>query len=173
MAGMLFLYFLKRNPAFMRRIVRWFARILPKKIADSVDHVLDSFVEGLSILHDPKLLLQISLWSIFFWVVISVGFWGCVKAFHPDFPFTGTFLIMILLAIGIAIPTPGGVGSYHLMCQIGLMRFFNVPEAEASAIALVSHFINFGPIIVQGIIFIWHEGLSTRKLKTIAEEKEQ
>ena len=172
LVGLLFLYYLKKNPAFIRRIVRWFERFLPKKAADSIDQILDSFVEGLSILHDPGILAKISYWSLIFWLVICVSFWAGAKAFFPSFPFTGTFLIMILLAIGIAVPTPGGVGSYHLLCKIGLMRFFDVPEAQASAIALVSHAINFIPVTIQGLIFLWHEGLSTRKISSIAQSTE-
>lgn len=170
LVGLLFLYYLKKNPVFIRRIVGWFERFIPKKAALSIDHVLDSFVEGLSILHDPRILVKVSYWSVLFWVEICAVFWACTKAFYPSFPFTGTFLIMILLAIGIAVPTPGGVGGYHLLCKIGLMRFFDVPEAQAGAIALVSHAINFIPITIQGLIFVWHEGLSARKIKSIAEE---
>lgn len=168
--GLLFLYYLKKNPAFIRKIVRWFERFLPKKVGASIDQILDSFVEGLSILHDPRILAKISYWSVIFWLVICVSFWAGARAFHPSFPFTGTFLIMILLAIGIAVPTPGGVGSYHLMCKIGLMRFFDVPETQASAIALVSHAINFIPITIQGLAFLWHEGLSTRKISSLTDK---
>lgn len=168
--GLVFLYYLKKNPAIIRRMVGWFERFLPKKAAASIDQVLDSFIEGLSILHDPGVLIKVSYWSVFFWLVICANFWACAKAFHPVFPFTGTFLIMILLAIGIAVPTPGGVGSYHLMCKIGLMTFFNVPESEATAIALVSHAINFLPITLEGLIFMWHEGLSAGKISRIAQE---
>lgn len=171
--GLMFLYYLKKSPAFIRKLVRGIERFLPKKAAASLDHVVDSFVEGLSILHDPGILFKISYWSIIFWLVICVGFWACAKAFHPAFPFTGTFLIMILLAVGIAVPTPGGVGSYHILCKFGLMRFFNVPDAQASAIALVSHAINFIPVIFQGLIFFWHEGLTTRKISNIAEKSEE
>lgn len=169
--GMVFLYYLKKNPAFVRRIVGWFERFLPKKAVASIDHVLDSFVEGLSILHDPRVLIKVSYWSLLFWLVICANFWACAKAFHPAFPFTGTFLIMILLAIGIAVPTPGGVGGYHLLCKIGLMTFFDVPEAQATAIALVSHAINFLPITLEGLIFLWHEGLSAGKISRIARNE--
>jgi uncharacterized protein (TIRG00374 family) len=167
-----FLYYLKRNPALIRKIVGWFARILPEKIRHSIDGVLDSFIEGLSILHDPVILLKITYWSILFWLVIAVSFWAGVRAYLPTFPFTGTFLIMILLAIGIAVPTPGGVGSYHLACKIGLTRFFDVPDAQAGAIALVSHAISFIPITIQGLFHLWHEGLSTKRLSKMTEQPE-
>jgi uncharacterized protein (TIRG00374 family) len=167
----LFLYYLKTRPTLVQKIVRKIDRFLPKKIAHSLEDILDSFIQGLSILHDPKLLLTIGGWSIAFWLVISLGFWGVVRAYITDFAFTNTFLIMILLAIGVAVPTPGGVGSYHLACKIGLSRFFGVPDAQAGAIALVSHFIAFVPVTLLGLLFLWHEGLSAAKLKKMAEKE--
>ena len=168
----IFLYFLSMKPAPMKKFIRKIERILPDRIAHSLDEVLDSFIQGLSILHDPKILITISYWSIFLWMVIAVGFWAGVRAFIPHFAFQNTFLIMILLAIGVAIPTPGAVGSYHLACKIGLASFFSVPDAQAGAIAIVAHFITFVPVTILGIIFLWQEGLSAKKLTKIAEKAE-
>jgi uncharacterized protein (TIRG00374 family) len=166
------LYYLKHNPAAVRKLAKWCERFLPKKIGEKIDGVLESFIEGLSILSDKLLLFKISYWSILFWLVISVSFWATAKAYGVDFPFSGTFLIMILLAIGVAVPTPGGVGSFHFACKFGLTRFFDVPDAQAGAIALVFHATSFIPVTIQGLIFLWHEGLSTKKLSTLAEDEE-
>ena len=105
-------------------------------------------------------------------MIISLSFWATAKAYAVDFPFTGTFLIMILLAIGVAVPTPGGVGSFHFACKFGLTHFFDVPDAQAGAIALVFHATSFIPVTIQGLIFLWHEGLSTKKLSALTEDKE-
>lgn len=169
---LVFLYFLRMKPEPMKKFIRKIERILPDRIAHKLDDVLDSFIQGLSILHDPKILITISYWSIFLWMVIAVGFWAGVRAFIPQFAFQNTFLIMILLAIGVAIPTPGAVGSYHLACKIGLTSFFSVPDVQAGAIAIVAHFITFVPVTILGIIFLWQEGLSAKKLTTIAEKAE-
>ena len=169
---LLFLYYLKRNPTVVRKIAKWFERFLPKKVGEKIDGILESFIEGLSILSDRLILFKISYWSILFWMVISVSFWATAKAYGVDFPFTGTFLIMIILAIGVAVPTPGGVGSFHFACKFGLTRFFDVTDAQAGAIALVFHATSFIPVTIQGLIFLWHEGLSTQKLSTLAEDKD-
>jgi uncharacterized membrane protein YbhN (UPF0104 family) len=139
----LFLYYLKTKPVVVRKMIGKIERFLPAKIAHSIDDILDSFIQGLSILHDPKILWKISYYSIGFWLLICAGFWAGVHAYYPNFAFFSTFLVMTLLALGVAVPTPGGIGSYHLACQLGLTRFFNVPEAQASAIALVSHALAF------------------------------
>src|SRR5262249_29690261 len=118
----------------------------------------------------PILILKIAIWSAFLWFVIALSFWATARAYLTEFPLPNVFLIMIVLAIGIAVPTPGGVGSYHLACKIGLTRFFGVPDSQATAIAVVSHFINFVPVLILGIFFLWHEGLTAGKITHIAEE---
>jgi uncharacterized protein (TIRG00374 family) len=166
-----FLYYLKTRPVVVRRIISKVERVLPKKMSHSIDDILDSFIQGLAILHDPKILWKITYYSILFWFLICVGFWASVRAYVPGFDLTATFLVMPLLAIGIAVPTPGGVGSYHFACQIGLTLFFDVSEAEAAAVALVSHAIVFIPMTIVGVIFLWQEGLSTTNLQKMTEEK--
>ncbi len=166
-----FLFLLKTKTETVKRMIAKIERFLPSKIAHSIDDILDSFIQGLSILHDPGILLRISYQSIIFWLVICGGFWAGVRAYIPDFSFTSTFLIMPLLAVGVAVPTPGGVGSYHLLCKLGLTLFFNVPEAQASAVALASHAVVFIPVTIAGVIFGWQDGLNASNIQKIAEKE--
>ena len=173
LAGLiLFLYYLKTKPVLVRRLIGKIERFLPKRISHSIDEILDSFIQGLSILHDPKILWKIGYYSIGFWLLICAGFWAGTQAYVPGFDFTATFLLMPLLAIGIAVPTPGGIGSYHFACQIGLTIFFNVPKAEAAAVALTSHALVFIPITILGLIFLWQEGLNAVKIRKMTQKAE-
>ena len=58
-------------------------------------------------------------------------------AFGIDMPFAGTFLLQALLVIGVAVPTPGAVGSYHEAYRIGVTTFFGAPNDAAVAAAIV------------------------------------
>jgi uncharacterized protein (TIRG00374 family) len=170
LALLLFLYYLKTRPDVVRKWIAKFERRLPARIAHSIDDILDSFNQGLSILHDPRIIFKIAYNSILFWIMICAGVWAGIRAYVPEFHFFGTFLIVPLLAIGIAVPTPGGIGSYHYACQLGLTRFFNVPEAAAGAVALVSHALVFIPITILGMILLWREGLNAVKIKQMTEK---
>ena len=167
----LFLYYLKTKPAAVRKWIVKLERILPSKIAHSLDDILDSFIHGLSILHDLRTLWKIAYFSVFFWILICVGVWAGIRAYVPDFHFFDTFLIVPLLAIGIAVPTPGGIGSYHYACQLGLTRFFGVSDTSAAAIALVSHAMTFIPITIVGVFLLWREGLNAVKLQKMTQNK--
>ena len=167
----LFLYYLKTKPVVVRKWIVKLERHLPARIAHSLDDILDSFIQGLSILHDLRTLWKIAYYSIFFWMLICAGVWAGIRAYVPDFHFFGTFLIVPLLAIGIAVPTPGGIGSYHYACQLGLTRFFSVSDNDAAAIALVSHALTFIPITIVGVILLWREGLNAVKIQKMTQNQ--
>jgi hypothetical protein len=61
-------------------------------------------------------LLAVAL-SLPLWVSIGWGIWCVTTAFGINLPFTGTFLIIALLIVGVSVPTPGGVGASRRPCR--------------------------------------------------------
>ena len=47
--------------------------------------------------------------------------------------------LMVLAALGIAIPSPGGTGTFHFLVTLGLSVLYGVPEEIALTYATVSH----------------------------------
>jgi hypothetical protein len=68
----------------------------------------------------------------------------------------------------VAVPTPGGVGSYHEAYRIGVTTFFGAPNDRAVAAAILTHAISFVPVLVLGAIFMSQDGLSFKGLKDMA-----
>jgi uncharacterized membrane protein YbhN (UPF0104 family) len=83
-------------------------------------------------------------------------------------PFTGSFLLQALLVIGVAVPTPGAVGSYHEAFRIGVTTFFGAPNDAAVAAAIVLHAVGFIPVMLVGALFMAQDGLSVRRLQDLA-----
>jgi hypothetical protein len=73
-----------------------------------------------------------------------------------------------MLVIGVAVPTPGGVGSYHEAYRIGVTSFFGVPNDQAVAAAIVVHVVGFVPILLLGLLFMVQDGLSLGGLQALA-----
>ena len=71
--------------------------------------------------------------------------------------------------VGVAVPTPGGVGSYH---EAYLFRRDLVlrrrPNDQAVAAAIVVHAIAFMPVLLLGLVFMAQDGLSFGRLKALA-----
>jgi uncharacterized membrane protein YbhN (UPF0104 family) len=84
-------------------------------------------------------------------------------------PFTGTFLLQALLVIGVAVPTPGAVGSYHEAYRIGVTAFFGAAEDAAVAAAIVTHAISYIPVVLAGVIFMAQDGLSMGRVNELTQ----
>lgn len=135
---------------------------------------LNHFLDGLRVIERPKDLVvtlgaSIVLWYIIFW---QVRF--CLLAFGLDLPLRAAYLLVTLSVIGLAIPTPGGIGAMHKAVQFGLTAFFAVGLNEATAIALVHHAICFIPITVIGLLCLPLVGLRLGQVGTVTDlDKEQ
>lgn len=69
--------------------------------------------------------------------------------------------IFVLGGIAMAIPLPGGTGSYHLLVSKGLLLFYAIPEHSAIGFATIFHGWQTMVVIVFGIIcFILSEVLA-------------
>jgi uncharacterized membrane protein YbhN (UPF0104 family) len=63
----------------------------------------------------------------------------------------GAILIMMpLLVLGIAIPTPGGAGGYHAAMKFGLTRLFLVSESVAVGAGFLMHAVVVIPVVLLG-----------------------
>jgi uncharacterized membrane protein YbhN (UPF0104 family) len=104
------------------------------------------------------------------WVCIAGESWAVTRAFDIALPFTGTFLVQAFLVIGVAVPTPGGVGSFHEAYRWAITTFFHAANDNAVAAAIVVHLISYLPVIVAGLALMVHDGLSVRQLQQLAGE---
>ncbi len=161
------------RPAALGRWGLKLERLLPGRIAHAVAHLLQHFAEGLAIVRAPGRLALTLLLSLLLWLVIVVMIWAGIRAFHIELPFTGTFLLLALIAVGVSVPTPGGVGAFEAAVRIGLTSFYGVQNDRAVGAALVLHAASVLPTIVLGFLFLVQDGLDLggmRKLATAAAE---
>jgi uncharacterized membrane protein YbhN (UPF0104 family) len=86
------------------------------------------------------------------------------------FGYLGSFLVMTLLVVGVAMPTPGQIGGFHAMYKIAVVKFFGVDEATAVGAGFVLHAISFLPVTLLGLAFMAREGLTFARMKQMASE---
>jgi uncharacterized protein (TIRG00374 family) len=137
---------------------------------EPVGAFLVHFLDGLRVLQRPRDLLvtmgaSIALWYGIYWQVKLT-----LLIFHLDFPLRVCYFLVTLAVIGLAIPTPGGVGGFHKATQVGLTAFFGVELNQATAIAIVNHAICFLPITLIGLLCLPFIGVRLRDVDTMAKE---
>jgi uncharacterized membrane protein YbhN (UPF0104 family) len=167
------MFFAAKDP---EAIGRWAFKLehwLPGRVTRVVAELLQRFVEGLAVVRAPVRLLMALALSVPLWLSIAVGIWTVTKAFHIDMSFTGSFLLLSMLVVGVAVPTPGGLGAFEASARIGLTSFFAVPNDRAVGAALVLHATSVLPTLALGFLFLIQDGLdfgAMQKLATAAAE---
>lgn len=165
-SGFIILFIWGNKPQVFKKIIMYILFWGSERIKQKAVNVVESFSSGLGILRQPWLLLKVVVLSFIFWFMICVSTSFIIWAFMPGIAFIHGIFIMGLLVAGIAIPTPGGVGTFHLLVRNGLI-WLNVDANVASAIALLYHLISVGPPLIMGILFMWYEGLKWEKIKNM------
>jgi len=140
------------------------------KWSEPFSNFLNHFLDGLRVLQRPRDLLvtmaaSFALWYIIYWQVTVT-----LLAFDLHLPLRVSFLLVTLAVIGLAIPTPGGVGGFHKATQVGLTTFFGVELNLATAVAIVYHAICFVPITVIGLLCLPLVGMRLRDVRGMAED---
>lgn len=169
---MVLMWVLATHPERIGGFVFVAAGVLPHTVADRLAELARTFSTGFAVAREPRALAAALVWSFPLWLAIAAEAWLVTIAFDIAMPFTGTFLLQALLVIGVAVPTPGAVGSYHEAYRIGVTTFFGAAEDAAVAAAIVTHAISYFPVIVTGLLFMVQDGLSVGRLKALAVTKE-
>jgi hypothetical protein len=153
-----------RREATLRILAPLIGR-LPARYAGAVNRLIDHFIEGFRIVADPALLFSATLLSIVIWLVDVVAIYLLFLAFGLHLPVAAAFVLMIILIIGIAVPTaPGFIGNWHYFCILGL-GLFGIPKTDALTFAIIYHALSIGIVILLGLIFLPFNRFSVSDLR--------
>ena len=158
------------RPALTHRLVELCLRLLPGALRAKVGGLVYGLLDGLAVTRDPLRLAQSVAMSFPLWLSIAAGIWMVTVAFHMTIPFTGSFLIVALLTVGVAVPTPGAVGGFHEAFRVGAAVFYGVDNDRAVGAALVLHAASFVPVTLLGGLFMMQDGLNLARVRRMGDE---
>jgi uncharacterized protein (TIRG00374 family) len=173
LGALVVLFVLAGNPARLRRAMERLERMLPSALAGVVARIAEKFARGLAAIRRPGRLIVALAWSFPLWLCIAVGIWAMAMAFQLAVPFTGSFLMIALLVLGVAVPTPGAVGGFHAAFRYGATAFFGAPDDAAVGAAIVLHLFSIGPALLLGLFFAAQEGLNVGGMRRLADQAGQ
>ena len=149
-------------------VVAQVARRLPPRFGASVGRFLIKFSAGLGIARHPGRFMRAFAWSFPLWLCLCVSTWCMCQAFGIALPPAGSLLMMMLMVLGVSVPTPAGVGGFHAAFQFGVTGFYAAPVDAAVGAALVLHALSFGPVTLLGIVWMARDGLTFRSAVDLA-----
>lgn len=144
-------------------------------------HVL-AFLDGLRAMQNRSTAVKTLALSLMIWLTICAQLWCLIRAYIDAFPIAGIFLILAVTVVGVAIPTPGGVGGYQYLMSIALIQFFHPflsefnAESQAAGISNGTYIVSMVPVILIGLILLHREGFtifSAARLSSEGKESER
>jgi len=130
------------------------ARLLPNRYAEKAESLIHHFIDGLQVVANLRQLVRISVLSIMIWGADVAAFYLLFLACGFDLSVAAAVVVLVILIIGIAIPTaPGFIGNWHYACILGL-GLFGISKTDALTYAVVSHFLSLMVAVIPGLIFL-------------------
>jgi glycosyltransferase 2 family protein len=161
------LYFFRPS---IRRAHEFLGKLLPKRFRDSWMHFFDTFTETLGLAKHHSAFAKVLLCTAGVWACLTGQFYLTTLALHRPLPFDSAFFVTGVTTVGLAIPTPGGVGGFHKACQLVLTNFYRFDVDSSVATAILFHIVGTVPVLVTGLALFAREGLKWRDVTRSAAD---
>jgi uncharacterized protein (TIRG00374 family) len=172
LAALAVMFIAAGHPERLGRAMIRLERVGPSAFAGLVARVVEKFARGLGAVRRPGRLLGALAWSFPLWLSIAAGVWAVAVAFRFAVPFTGSFLLIALLVVGVAVPTPGAIGGFHEAFRLGVTAFFSAPGSAAVGAAIVLHLLTIVPSVLLGLVFAAQAGLNLSGMRRLADRSQ-
>lgn len=162
-------------PARAVRVVEAVAkRILPERIGGAVVGALESFLGGLAVLRDSRLLVASVALALGQWVVTALSYLLAMRAFGiNEVPFMGAVFLQSLISLAVAVPSsPGFFGPFEAAARVGL-ALWGVEAGKAVSFAVGYHIAGFIPVTLIGMYYVWRLDLTWRDVRRSEEVVEE
>ena len=94
------------------------------------------------------------LYSMAIWAAYFIMSYCVLVAFEEtaDLGFRAVITLFAIGSIAMAVPLPGGAGSYHTLVPLGLVMLYHLPQADAIAFTFIFHAWQTLIMIVAGVV---------------------
>ncbi len=146
------------------------ARTADGMVARKIVPLLASFREGIATLRTaPKrgtlIGLTLAIWGLYgllgyLPLVMLTAVGGDTLAATYELTLVDGWCIMLIGGLGLIVPTPGGIGSYHYVTILALTAIYGVAEQGASTYAILSHGFQLVLYVLLGAVCLLAIGRS-------------
>ncbi len=124
------------------------------KIFQKIDRMARGFLEGLRSVGQLDQPFSFIAHSLIIWLMYYLMTYLCFKAFEPTAALSpmAALLVFVFGSLGMIVPSPGGMGSYHALVIAGL-ALYGIKADDAFSFAMIIFFtINIFGNILFGIL---------------------
>ncbi|MGY8798086.1 MAG: lysylphosphatidylglycerol synthase transmembrane domain-containing protein [Longimicrobiales bacterium] len=158
---LLALVFMAAMPSRFVRVAEYCARFLPRRIAGPLVDALESFLDAMAIMRDPKLLTYAMVWTAIFWTWHGLSFWLGMMAFGIDTGFVSAIFTEAVVGFAVAVPAaPGFLGTFQVGADFALGTVYGVDAGDSLAFGFGYWAAGWFPITAIGLYYAWSIGMS-------------
>jgi uncharacterized protein (TIRG00374 family) len=153
------LYFFRPT---IRRLHELLGRLVPRRFRESWMHFFDTFAETTELTRHRRAFATVLVCTAGVWSCLTGQFYFSMWALNRPLPYDASIFVTGVATIGLAIPTPGGVGGFHKATQMVLTRFYAFDIDTSVAAAVLFHLVGTLPVVITGLLLFAREGLKWR-----------
>lgn len=148
---------------------------MSETVAHKAGYIFRMIIEGFSSLRGTRNYLLTFFLSVVIMLFYAINSYiGMIMIGMPNVTFSMAWVIMSISAIGVVIPTPGGLGSYHALAKSALVVLYGYGQVISLAYAFLTHIISYFLFIITALIFFftlnrYHDNL----IKVVETEMEE
>lgn len=123
-------------------------------VFNTIRHLFEGFVNGIKSIRQIPSKTNFLLHTVIIWTMYFLMTYLTLFSFHvtENLTLSAALLVFILGGWGIVVPSPGGMGTYHFMTQIGL-AVYGISYEDGFSWANISFFtIQIGGTLLYGAI---------------------
>ena len=133
---------------------------IPRRWREGIAGFLDRFIEGLSSLRSPKVLLMALVSSVLIWTIESAVYWLVMLAFPFEVSFLNLIFMNGVVNLATTLPSaPGYIGTFDAP-GIALLQTLGIKGSTAAGYTLVLHAVLWLPITILGLVLFTKEGIN-------------
>jgi uncharacterized protein (TIRG00374 family) len=144
-------------------------KVLPEKVQEILLKLCEQFDQGTKSLTNILNYPAISILTVLIWLCYWLNIYLMICAFGmtTSVSVQQSLLVFTIGSVGVLIPTPGSVGSYHLLISQALSLIAHIENNQALAYAFVLHLFCFviATCIPAGICFLLQNSQSNNQNK--------
>jgi glycosyltransferase 2 family protein len=143
------------------KIIGWLERVLPRKISGRVEDWAHLFLDGFLFLGRPGRFAVIAILSILIWFLYIMMLYVAFFAFDlQHLGFSCALVVEAISSIGVALPAPGGTGTYHAFTAQTLSRLYGIDGTLALSYATITHAVGYIGVTIIGLYYFLRDHIS-------------
>lgn len=157
-AILFFVLTIRYKQKFYGFILRFLSGI-SKNLSNRASQIFELLAEGFGSLKGVKnytITILLSVIIMFLYAYTSyLGFYIIGMQNIKPVNFEMGWVLNSISSIGVAIPTPGGTGSYHTLAKSALVLLYGFTEEISLAYAFITHIISYFLFIISALIMFF------------------